>query len=133
MTPWIALSTLALLVALAGAPAAGQTAGTDIVMREKLVHAQGVLEALTTSDYALLQEHTAQLRRAPAALGWQVLKTLEYRRFSNAFVDAAENLAQAANDRDFDAAMMHYLSLTLSCYQCHRYVKSARIAARPVR
>jgi hypothetical protein len=130
MTRWLAVFFSVAVVALSGSPAPGQTAGTGLVMRQKLVHAQGVLEAITTSDYELLRTHTSELRRATQTLGWQVLKTPEYRRFSNTFVDATENLAQAAADRDLDAAVTHYMSMTLSCYQCHRYIKASRIAGR---
>jgi hypothetical protein len=57
-----------------------------------------------------------------------VLKTPEYSRQSEAFVRATEDLVAAAKHRDLDLAAMHYVSLTMSCYQCHRYVKNARIA-----
>jgi hypothetical protein len=130
MTRWIVVGSMALLVSLTGAPLPGQTAGTGVVMRQKLADAQAVLEAITTSDYTMLLEHSTALRRSTQALGWQVLKTPEYRRYSNAFVNTAENLADAAADRNFDAAVTYYMSMTLTCYQCHRYMMAARIASR---
>jgi cytochrome c556 len=122
----VVLVGLAVLVMTSSGSA--QTVATGKVMREKLTHAQRVLEALTTSNYALLERESSALSDATKQLGWMVLKTPEYRRQSEAFVRATEDLVAAAKQRDLDLAAMHYMSLTMSCYQCHRYVKNARIA-----
>jgi len=123
----VALVGLTLLVTTSSG-SAKQTAATGRLMREKLTHAQRVLEALTTSNYALLERESSALSDATKQLGWMVLKTPEYSRQSEAFVRATEDLVAAAKHRDLDLAAMHYVSLTMSCYQCHRYVKNARIA-----
>jgi len=52
----------------------------------------------------------------------------EYGRQSDAFLRATEELVAAAKQRDLDLAAMHYVSMTMSCYQCHRYIKNMRIA-----
>jgi hypothetical protein len=123
------LFVLALLVTC-GSAAPRQTPATGRVMREKLTHSQRILEAIMISDYALLERESAALSRATEAPGWSVLKSPEYLRQSDAFVRATRDLVDAAKQRDLDAAAMHYVSLTLSCYQCHRYLKNARIALR---
>ncbi len=112
-----------------GSGAAGQTRATGHVMREKLTHSQRVLEAIMVSDYALLERESEALLRATEAPGWAVLNSLEYLRQSDAFVRATRDLIEAAKQRDSDAAAMRYVSMTLSCYQCHRYLKNARIAS----
>jgi hypothetical protein len=38
-----------------------------------------------------------------------------------------QQLVQAAEERDLDAAAVHYAAMTMTCYQCHRYIKNARI------
>ena len=45
-----------------------------------------------------------------------------------AFVRATDDLKAAAKDRDLDGAALHYTALAMSCYQCHRYIKNARVA-----
>jgi hypothetical protein len=126
-----ALVGLSLVTVFASASGAAprQTAATSRVMREKLTHAQRLLEAITTSDYALLERESQALSRLTNDLGWMVLKTPEYRRQSDTFLRAADDLVAAAKQRDLDLAAMHYVSLTMSCYQCHRYVKNSRIAS----
>ena len=100
-------------------------------MREKLGHAQRVLEAITTSDFGLLERESEALARATNDSSWTVLKTAPYRRQSESFVRATEDLVAAAKQRDLDTAAMHYLTLTMTCYQCHKYMKSIRIASVP--
>lgn len=107
-----------------------QTVATGRLMREKLTHAQKVLEAIMTSNYAMLDKESAALERVTSDPAWMVLKTPEYRRYSASFMRASQALVTAAKDRDFDAAEAANQSLMTSCYQCHRYVKNARIVGR---
>jgi cytochrome c556 len=122
-----AIVALALLTT-SGSAIRGQTLATGRVMREKLTHSQRTLEAIVTSNFALLEQESNALSRATESAGWFVLNSPEYRRHSEAFLRATRDLVEAAKQRDLDAAAMHYLSLTMSCYQCHRYLKNSRIA-----
>lgn len=121
------LIILAALV-ISGSSLPGQTPATGAVMREKLAHSQKVLEALMTSNFALLSGESEALGEATKAPAWSVLKSPEYAAYSASFLRASQDLTAAANRRDFDSAAIHYVSVTLSCYQCHRYLKGARIA-----
>jgi cytochrome c556 len=106
----------------------GQTVATGRVMREKLTHSQQILKALLTSDFALLERESTALARATESPGWLVLEGPEYQRHSAAFLRATRDLIEAAKERDLDEAANHYTTLTMACYQCHRYMKNARIA-----
>ena len=123
-------ATLLVVLAVSASAAPGQTAATVRVMREKLTHSQKILEAILTSDYAALERHSADLAHLTESDGWAVLKGPEYVRQSAAFVRAAGDLVEAAKRRDLDAAALDYVSLTLKCFECHRYVKNSRIAVR---
>jgi hypothetical protein len=125
------LLTTTFLIALlltAGSSVPAQTEATRQLMRAKLDHAGQVLEALMTSDFARLDREAAALAAVTAAPGWAVLSTERYERYSVTFRRAAEDLAEFAKARDSEAAMRAYVAVTLSCYQCHSYVKGARIA-----
>ena len=117
-----------LVVITSGATAPTQTVATFGVMREKLTHNEQVLEAIMTANYDLLQKSSQELAKATSRPGWAVLKTDPYMRYSLDFQRAAERLVEAAKDRDLDAAALGYTTLTTSCYQCHRYIRRARIA-----
>lgn len=124
------LVTILVLLVLSGPAAPGQTVATGRVMREKLTDAQKILEAIMTSDYVALERHSADLARLTETQAWSVLKSPEYARQSVAFVQAAEDLADAAKRRDLDAAATDYMTLTMTCFDCHRYVKNTRIVTR---
>ena len=128
MKAFIGLIPILVWFAMAGSAAYGQTTATGRVMRMKLTHSQRILEAILTSDFALLQRESAALARATELPGWSVLNSPEYQRQSAAFLRATRDLIEAAKERDLDAAATDYTALTMSCYQCHRYMKNARIA-----
>ena len=126
---WLLVLCAALVVG-ASASTAGQTTATRKVMRDKLELSHHVLEALMTSNLDVLERDSEALARITERPGWMVLTTPEYARYSRGFVAAAQDLAQAAQDRDLDATSLRYAAMTMACYQCHRYVKSTRIARR---
>jgi hypothetical protein len=119
---------IALGFVLLGSGLDGQTVATGRVMREKLMHSQRILEAILTSNFGLRERESTALSKATEAPGWFVLEGPEYQRQSAAFLRATRDLVEAAKERDLDAAANYYTTLTMTCYQCHRYMKNARIA-----
>jgi hypothetical protein len=120
---------IAIVILCAGTTPA-QTARTAPMMREKLAHAQGVLEALTTSNYDLLGREAAALSRIAQSPRWAELKTRELSVQVDDFLKAVAALEAASKHRDLDGAAASYGELVKSCYQCHRRRKDMRIAAR---
>jgi cytochrome c556 len=125
------LGHLALVLLLATGVASAQTARTAGVMREKLGHAQKILEAVTTSNQALMIRESEALSRIVASPAWNELRTPELRGYTDRFLKTVADLDAAAKNRDFDAAATSYSALTTTCYQCHKHLKDSRIAARP--
>ncbi len=127
--------TIALVVGVGGAfvpPAHAQTTALDRVMRQKLGDAQAVLAAVVTSNWGELERRSLALAAATNDPAWMVLRTPEYTKQSEAFVRAANDLVDAAGRRDLEMAPLAYVTLTMRCVQCHRYVARARFAnARP--
>jgi hypothetical protein len=119
----------ACLIAVQSADA--QTVRTGRLMREKLVHAQRILAALTTSDYVLLQKETGALIKVTENPTWKELMTPELRPYTGDFTKALANLAAAADRRDYEAAGASYNQLTSACFACHKHVMNTRIARAP--
>ena len=119
-----------LLVAIFGSAGLTQTPSTGRVMREKLGHSQKILEAILSSNFALLDRESAALVKATNVPAWTVLKGPEYLKQSEAFLKALRELREAAKDHDLDAAAQRYNVLTTSCFACHRYMKDRRLADR---
>ena len=118
------------VVAMSALHARAQTPATGRLMRQKLGHSQKVLEAIMTSDFALLERESAALEQATKAPAWAALLSPEYMRQSAAFIRAAQDLRDAAKRHDLDGAASSYVSLTLTCFQCHRYIKDQRVATQ---
>ena len=124
-----AFMAAACLVAVQSADA--QTVRTGRLMREKLLHAQRILGALTTSDYTLLQRETNALIKVTENPTWKELITPELRPYTGDFTKALADLAGAADRRDYDGAGASYSRLTSACFACHKHVMNTRIARRP--
>ena len=107
---------------------AGQTPRTGAMMREKLGHAQKLLEALTTSNQTLLQNESAALERITQSSRWNELRMTELAGYTDAFLKAVHELNAAAERRDIDAAAVQYANMTTACVRCHRRLKDLRIA-----
>jgi hypothetical protein len=108
-----------------------QSARTARLMREKLLHSQRILAALTTSDYALLQRETQALSAITKTPGWSELITPDLRPYTTGFAKALTDLSAASDRRDYDAAGASYGALVAACIDCHKHVAKSRIAASP--
>jgi hypothetical protein len=118
-----------LMIATIG-DANAQTTATTRVMRQKLVDAQGVMAAVVTGNWVELDRRSKALAKATEDPAWLVLRTPEYAKQGEAFLRAVNDLVDAAERRDSDAAPLAYVALTMRCIQCHRYVARARIAGQ---
>jgi hypothetical protein len=125
---WRLIIAVALVGSVGASLATAQTVALNRLMRTKLEHSQQILGAVVTGNWAELQRHSEELQRAAGDPAWAVLTTPEYLRQTTAFLRATEDLVDAAKRRDGEAAPLAYVSLTMSCVQCHRYVARMRIA-----
>jgi hypothetical protein len=118
------------LIVMSASTAPAQTPGTARVMRQKLAHSQKILEAILTSDFALLDRESAALEKVTQLPAWTALRGPEYLRQSEAFLKVLGELRASAKGRDLDAAAQQYNTLTTTCFACHRYMKDRRLADR---
>ena len=121
-------AAIALTASVGDTSASAQSVGLKRVMQQKLEHSQLILAAVVTSNWGEMERQSRVLLDLTNDPAWLVLKTPEYSKQSQAFIRAAEDLADAARRRDGDAAPLAYVSMTLTCVQCHRYVARARVA-----
>lgn len=122
----IAIAAVALIAG--SSTSTGQAPPLQRLMREKLEHSQAILAAVVTSDWQALDAHSRELERIANDPAWTVLRTPEYARYSANFLRATQDLRDAATRLDQETAPVAFVSLTLSCVQCHRYVARARVA-----
>lgn len=99
-----------------------------VFMRAKLDHSKKVLEGLATDNLPEVAKHSQELALLSQAANWQVLQTEDYLQHSIEFRRAANALTKAARDKNLDGATIAYLSMTMSCINCHKYVRGVRMA-----
>jgi hypothetical protein len=105
----------------------------DLIMRQKLEHAQKVLEGIAVKDFDLLEKNAVHLMILSKKAEWKVLTTPEYELRSDEFRRHADSLAKAAKDKNLDGAALAYVQMTMSCVNCHKHVRDERMARLDVR
>jgi hypothetical protein len=96
------------------------------LMRAKLIHCQKVLEALTVEDYPAMAKHARQLKLLSQDASWEVFRGIEYEQQSVVFRRTTDALSASAEARNLDGATLAYVQLTMSCVNCHKYVRSQK-------
>lgn len=101
---------------------------TRDVMKSKLHLAQGVLEGIATENYPLIRGNAVKLHELSQSADWNIRQTPEYQRFTADFSRQAVALEKAAGNKNLDAATMAYFQMTVSCVECHKYLRGVRQA-----
>jgi hypothetical protein len=101
---------------------------TKELMRQKLEHSQSVLEGLALENFELVANHARKLSALSLEAGWRALDDPEYARQSDSFRRNVTALAKAAADRNLDGATLAYVRVTLSCVECHKFVRGRTTA-----
>jgi cytochrome c556 len=95
-------------------------------MRDKLAQVNQVLGALAVEDFDKVSENATRLRMLSRAASWYVFDSDEYTRYSKNFQEQASDLERHAKDKNLDAAALDYVRLSMTCIECHKYVRAAR-------
>jgi hypothetical protein len=103
----------------------------QLLMRDKLTYAKDALEGLSVADFDKVARAADMMRLISRASSWYVLDSEEYDRHSKDFQEQAADLGRHARARNLDAASLDYVRISLTCVQCHQYVRQARAAKKP--
>ena len=133
MTRAVALGISVVLAGLLAASARSQPQqqGVSQLMRMKLEHSQKVLEGVAVEDFKLISDNARSLTALSQAAEWRVFQTPEYRQYSAEFRRTADALAAMADAKNLDGAALNYVQLTMTCVNCHKYVRVIRLAQAP--
>lgn len=97
-------------------------------MRRKLEASQKVLEGLAVEDFDMIALGARQLRGISAAAEFAVSKDVLYIQHADEFRRIADRLEKVAKEKRLDAAALSYMDLTMSCIECHRFVRNVLVA-----
>ena len=98
-------------------------------MRQKLEASNDILEGLTTDDLELVKSGARKLHELSSAERRRVSNDPLYRQFSGDFREITQQLIKAAEDGNADRAAMKWMDATMSCIDCHRFVRGMHVAA----
>jgi hypothetical protein len=100
-------------------------------MRQKLSATNFILEGILTEDFVLLTKGAKQLQEMSHLEKWRVSNDLMYRNHSEDFHERVDKLLKAAKEESVDAAALAYFDTTMSCIECHKWVRRVLIAGQP--
>lgn len=87
-------------------------------MCAKLVAVVDLLEAITPQDFDGVASHANQLKLISLDPKWQVLQTLEYRRYGEVFRRDTDNLSTAGKQKKLDGVSLQGNRILTSCGEC---------------
>ena len=87
-----------------------------------------ILEGLCMDDLKAVEAGTQSLLKMPSEAKWRVSNDMMYRRYSNEFVQAVEELQKEAEENDMDGASMAWMNVTMKCMKCHKWVRNTVLA-----
>ena len=63
---------------------------------------------------------------------WRVSNDIMYRRYSQEFATAVEELQKESKDQDMDGTSLAWVNVTMKCLKCHEWVRNT-VLAQPKR
>ncbi len=99
-------------------------------MRKKLDACNQVLEGLVTEDGKMVAAGAKALNEMSSAEKWRVSNDVVYRQFSEEFQRSTKKLQQAAEKENFDDVALKWIDTTMSCVECHKWVRGMRVAGQ---
>jgi hypothetical protein len=96
------------------------------LMKRKLELSQQLLASLTLNKLDDAGKQAAELVKLPDDPAWKVKKTGLYNAFSDEFTRSLNGIKKAAKDKNLESAKLNYLGLTMTCFNCHSYVRDPK-------
>ncbi|MCA9088176.1 MAG: hypothetical protein KDA90_06005 [Planctomycetaceae bacterium] len=96
-------------------------------MRQKLIASNQILEGLVTEDAEMIRVAADRLNKLSQAEQWRVRNDVMYRQFSGEFQRITEQLSVAAKKGNMDQAALKWMDATMSCIECHRFVRGVMV------
>ena len=106
-----------------GTSGSAQLPRLDDLMQEKLEHAQGLLGAMILNDLREVERLADELVQVSDASQWSPSQEPEYLRRARDFRASTAAIAEQARAGYSDGVALAYMEVTLSCIQCHRFLR----------
>lgn len=117
---------LLLAAVICGGTAAQAQDRLAAFMQAKLTHSEKTLEGLAKGDFELIAKHSQAISLLCVDEQWSVVKTPEYQERSNEFRRNVDAITNAARKKNLEGATLAYVSATMNCVTCHKYVRETK-------
>ena len=97
-------------------------------MHAKLDASTEILEGLLMEDEKKIIKGAEKLREMSQAEKWRISNDMMYRHHSEDFRRNVDKLITSAKGNSIDRAALNWFDVTLSCIDCHRWVRRVLIA-----
>jgi hypothetical protein len=105
----------------------------QVFMQAKLKDNSKILEGLMTNQFAQIASAADHLSLMSTATQWHVIQGPIYKQHSEEFRRSVDELKKAANKKNLDGAALAYMHMTMTCINCHKFVRGTRLADGNVR
>lgn len=95
-------------------------------MRKKLDSSSRILEGLAVEDAELIKLGSTELLEMSKSELWNVFLDEDYREFNRDFRSSVRKTYQAANEGNFDNALLQWTDAVKGCVECHKHVRTQR-------
>lgn len=97
-------------------------------MRQKMDASHDIMEGLLMEDSKSIAKAAKKLKEMSDTERWRVSNDIMYRNHSEDFRRSVDKLIAASKGNSIDRAALSWFDVTLSCIDCHRYVRTVLIA-----
>jgi hypothetical protein len=96
----------------------------QVLMRNKLVHMNLILEGITLDQFDQVEKSAKMLQNTSRATGWHIVnQTPQYKRLSGNFQEQATDLRRHAKERNVEAATLDLVRMNVTCTHCHQHMR----------
>lgn len=97
-------------------------------MQQKMDASHDIMEGLLMEDSKSIVKAAKKLKDMSDTERWRVSNDIMYRNHSEDFRRSVDKLIAASKGNSIDRAALSWFDVTLSCIDCHRYVRTVLIA-----
>jgi cytochrome c556 len=96
---------------------------TQMLMKQKLAAAHGLLDGIVRDDYESLKKNADLLKSMSKASTWHKSDSDVFLSYARSFQNAADFLVANAQAKNREGITLGYIRVTLECVQCHNHVR----------
>ncbi|MEQ9406359.1 MAG: hypothetical protein RIK87_01480 [Fuerstiella sp.] len=117
---------------LTAVPAGPNQDGDDLLlskfMQKKLDASTQILKGLMIEDFKLVEDNADALLNMSREEKWRASNDMMYLQHSTQFRNVVDDLRQKAGKESIDGASLAWVNVTMSCIQCHQWVRNIMLA-----